>query len=845
MLEWGDLLMDKRMDEMTKEELRDILNLAECGILLMNISTEPEILYANDCFYRYLQYTPEEFRDKMGRQLMAVVVPQERQKLKSVLARQRSMGGRIRLEIPVIRKDGSRCFLGLSARCTDGMIYECSCQDITESKQHLEDAFRAKREMEMMANNIPGGVVKLRMSDMKILYANDGFYRLAGYSRAEYSYQFQNCASGPIYPGDKERIMQVITTAVENRGTLGMEYRILAKNGEVRWSYANGARVDDEDGEIVYQCVIVDITSRKKAEEELWDNNRRSARVTKMLHETVWSFDSLTHEVRKEGSLRLICTPEDIFLAEPDKAAEIAGKYMHPDDVPEFLKLFDRWGNQEGSYHAECRLLNDVGEYQRAEMFITVEKNIHHPESLKIYGVTRVVGAAEKALEEAKKRPNMGERLLELAHKGRNARRDMLTGLLPYGAFLGRAEQMLRNRQEGHLAVMCADINEFRRTSMVYGYSISNELLRLFSKILKENLVDDGVCTRVDGDFFVAVFRYEDYQSLVEAVNTVIRYQEQIRPGKEERSDVIFGVTVGLYLLEEEESELSQMLEKADIARRSIKGMRGSHYALYTPDMLKQKSHETDMEEQICEAMRNHELEVNYMPRIQGDVEHVVGCKIVPSLQLKEGQFLDSKRLLHLASKGGFAEDYSLYVLHEAAMAIRGFGAKAKGKSFAIEMAGNALVGKQSAYRIHDIIVGKNGLDPGMFMLEIPERYMASDRVGVQAAVTELAKLGYKVIISQFGSVHTSLNPIRNLPVSGLKFHGESLSERQLTDRDIKVLGIAVRGAKEMGMTVACGGIHNKLQEEYAREIGCDALEGDLYFGPMRANVFEKCFLEK
>ena len=132
-----------------------------------------------------------------------------------------------------------------------------------------------------------------------------------------------------------------------------------------------------------------------------------------------------------------------------------------------------------------------------------------------------------------------------------------------------------------------------------------------------------------------------------------------------------------------------------------------------------------------------------------------------------------------------------------------------------------------------------------MFMLEIPERYMASDRVGVQAAVTELAKLGYKVIISQFGSVHTSLNPIRNLPVSGLKFHGESLSERQLTDRDIKVLGIAVRGAKEMGMTVACGGIHNKLQEEYAREIGCDALEGDLYFGPMRANVFEKCFLEK
>ena len=50
--------------------------------------------------------------------------------------------------------------------------------------------------------------------------------------------------------------------------------------------------------------------------------------------------------------------------------------------------------------------------------------------------------------------------------------------------------------------------------------------------------------------------------------------------------------------------------------------------------------------------------------------------------------------------------------------------------------------------------------------------------------------------------------------------------------------------AKELGMTVYCGGIHTKLQEEYAREIGCDMLEGEIFYGAMRNNVFEKCFLQ-
>ena len=63
-------------------------------------------------------------------------------------------------------------------------------------------------------------------------------------------------------------------------------------------------------------------------------------------------------------------------------------------------------------------------------------------------------------------------------------------------------------------------------------------------------------------------------------------------------------------------------------------------------------------------------------------------------------------------------------------------------------------------------------------------------------------------------------------------------------EREKTILKNIVIMAKELGMTVYCGGIHTKLQEEYAREIGCDMLEGEIFYGAMRNNVFEKCFLQ-
>lgn len=839
--------MEKALLDMKKEDYERLINTAECGMMIIKMLAEPEILYANRYFYENLQYTKEEYAARFGNQAMGPVVPEEKQKIKALIARQSAAGGSIHLKFRAMRKDGSIVWMSFSAKrdINQGeMVYYCSCLDVSVSERNLEDVYKAKKEVDLIANSIPGGVIKLRMSDFYFLYANDGFFRLAGYSRSEYSIQFHNCCASMLHPEDADMVNQVVKQAVDNRGPLGLEYRIIAKNGEVRWSYINGTRIDDDNGEAVYLCVIVDITSRKQAEQELADNSHRADVITDMLKETVWTYDVGKRRLKRSGDLGCTYSPESVL--EKGFADEQIKSFIHPEDVSRFLEVRDAWIEKVGEYRDVFRARNDKGEYQRVEICARSESKIGNKPD-KVYGITRLVeeNAAstrleEQAVEEAAASHIEGK-LLKMAKTAQASSQDNITGLLPYATFLKRAEEILSERkEEDHYALVCADINEFRKFSHHYGFSISNHILKIFSEVLLNNLAKDGMCARVDGDYFVVLFQYLSHKELLKAMSAVVRRQEEI----EKKDDFMeFGSTIGLYLVQREDHELLDMLEKADLARRSIKGLMGNHYAIYTDEVARHQSHEEEMVQDIRKAMQEDTVEVNYLPRIQDDKENVVGCKAVAKVLMRNGQYIESPRIMHLIEHGAQLEEFCFYVLGVAARNLGNW--KSCGKKImpvSVEMTASQLGTKQAVKRIHSIVT-QNGLSPEDFIFEIPERFFEGGTTAFEMAIETLSKLGYKVIISRFATDHTAVHILRRLPVAGIKFHGEYFSEHMIDEKDTIVLQKVVEMAQEMGLTVSCGGIHTRLQEEYTRKIGCQILEGNVYYGAVKNVVFEKCFL--
>lgn len=72
-----------------------------------------------------------------------------------------------------------------------------------------------------------------------------------------------------LHPEDSERILRETDSMMNAKRETDLEYRVIAKDGAVHWVHDRGHFVRDKTGKLVcWQGVILDITTRKRAEEE-------------------------------------------------------------------------------------------------------------------------------------------------------------------------------------------------------------------------------------------------------------------------------------------------------------------------------------------------------------------------------------------------------------------------------------------------------------------------------------------------------------------------------------------------------------------------------------------------
>ena len=836
----NERIQDKKLQDVSQDELLLLMNSSECAMFIAKSGPEVELVYANDKFYSMLQYTKEEYIDKFGNSLMASVLTEEKQKLRTLIARQAAAGGTLKLEYRAVRKDNSVAWLSLSAKAVvrdNQLIYYSSCIDVTKTKKTLDDIYNAKREIDVMANSIPGGVIKVRMSDYKLIYANDGYFMLTGYSRAEFHMEYGGFCDSVIYPSDMDEVKRYVKLAIENHGLLGFECRLVSKSGDVKWVYVSGRRIDDDNGQPVYLCILTDVTAKKNIESEFEDNLRRAEVIAGILKAVLWTYDIASSKIKQSGTLESTYTQQD--RADSYRDLQEMAQMLHPEDEQRIKESLAQIKKTKGQLQVRLRVRNSLGIFQDVEISAA---SICDTEGkpCKIYGMTRVVN--EPAPDTVLDREKNENRLITLAKTASSKTEDdSITGLMPYSAFLSKADKILRDRgDKKRYAILCADINEFLKFSHHYGFSISNQILKIFSQVLLNNIAKDGLCSRVDGDYFVVMFQYADHKELMRLMSSMVRSKEEF---DEQDGSVRFGTTTGIYLVQPEDDDLADMLEKADLARRSIKGLMGNHYAIYTEDLKKDRFKEEEIVDEIYNSMRSRSIEICFMPRIYKDKSNVIGCKAIPRVLLKDGQYMESVKLLKFIERGGKLNEFAFVTLSSVCAnmgAWKGLGNRTVPLS--IEMTASELSMQNTVDIIDDIVIRRNNLEPSDIIFEIHERYFAEGTTVFDMNVDSLCKKGYQVVISRFGSDHTAVNALKRLPVTGIKFHGGFFNENT-SNREKVIFGKVVEMAKELGLSVTCGGIQTKQQEDFAKAIGCEVFEGEMYYGKVRHNVFEKCFL--
>ncbi len=133
-----------------------------------------------------------------------------------------------------------------------------------------EDKYRG------LAASIPGMVFQFVLhpdGSYALPYVNERIMEYAAIP-AEAAMAEPSLIFGPIHPEDRQLIQEAIQLSARTLQTLAVEHRIMDAHGEVRWFRVDSNPQRLPNGDILWNGVSMDITSRKRAEAEILDQKR-------------------------------------------------------------------------------------------------------------------------------------------------------------------------------------------------------------------------------------------------------------------------------------------------------------------------------------------------------------------------------------------------------------------------------------------------------------------------------------------------------------------------------------------------------------------------------------------
>jgi len=143
--------------------------------------------------------------------------------------------------------------------------------DITEQKRlerQLEEAVeRTERQYQTLIDNVPGIVFRNRAGDdWPMEFVSEGCEELTGYTRDELENEVR-WERRVIHPDERGEVFDRAVRALEEDGRFEDTYRIVTKDGEVKWVNERAEAVYEDGDLVAAEGIVIDVTVQKNLEE--------------------------------------------------------------------------------------------------------------------------------------------------------------------------------------------------------------------------------------------------------------------------------------------------------------------------------------------------------------------------------------------------------------------------------------------------------------------------------------------------------------------------------------------------------------------------------------------------
>lgn len=410
---------------------------------------------------------------------------------------------------------------------------------------------------------------------------------------------------------------------------------------------------------------------------------------------------------------------------------------------------------------------------------------------------------------------------------------DTLTKLPNQLLFLERFKELSKRAQKNQteIGVLLLDLDNFKHVNDAFGHSVGDQLLILVTERLLNNIHETDILSRMDSDKFVLLLNdIPDNSRFAARVQNIINIFSQ--PFEVEKNIIDTTASIGISIYPNDGSEWNMLLKKADIALTHAKDNGRNIYQLFTEQMNLDVEEQMELQSQLHNALKNHELELYYQAQINISDQRVTGFEALLRWRHPQKGMVSPAKFIPLAERSGLIIPIGEWVLNEACKQAKTWLDNGYPLVMAVNLSsiqfkrGNLLETIANALK-------NNDLPAHMLELELTESILLQDVDGVMNNLHKLKAMGVKLSIDDFGTGYSSLSYLKRMAIDKLKVDQSFVADLATSADDKAIVRTIIQLGHSLQLTVIAEGVENAEQLALLKKYGCDEAQGYFFSKPV------------
>lgn len=411
---------------------------------------------------------------------------------------------------------------------------------------------------------------------------------------------------------------------------------------------------------------------------------------------------------------------------------------------------------------------------------------------------------------------------------------DALTNLANRVLFRDRLEHSLQRcrRTSERVAVLYIDLDNFKDVNDSMGHETGDRLLCTIASRIRGATRDADTAARLGGDEFALLIEGGvDDRSVLTAAERVLGAVAQ--PVTMAERLFTPSASIGIALASWDDAG-DDVLRRADVAMYQAKAAGKGIVALFEEGMDKAAGERLHFRAEMHAALLHHDIVVHYQPIVMLRDGAISGFEALARWQHSDRGLVPPAEFIHLAEETGQIVDIGRYVLIQACRDVQQWREESGDRelSVSVDISARHLDRGALCDDVKAALLDSH-LPATSLIIELTESTILTSMSNSKRQVDQLRELGVRLALDGFGTGHSSLGHLRELPIDILKIDRSFILELTSESQAAQFVQAIATLARALRICTVAEGVEEYEQVAALQRLSVDEAQGFLLGRPL------------